>query len=189
MCWTNKQINTFINDPSIGPDAVYADKIIRPMARVFCPEALVKFDESWNIGDEPLGPNWHTFASELEVFVKESHLKNNSKKLHNYYSFLNWALYEKTSYLHREAFISPFEGIIELNPKDWMPYLPKVILEEMIDFMSTYMSSHTIRQMQKELQVLLKNPVLHAQYWMPCHRSFTEVAQQKSIPYTNQLPD
>lgn len=187
MVWTEKQIQKFIEDEYIGHDVVYADKIMRPMAAELCKDVLHAFDQEWNVGENPLGPNWHAFAGELERSIKTAHRQNDDAKLHDYYSFLNWALFEKTSYLHKEAIISPFEGIIDIAPKKWMKYIPTIILERMTSHMSVFMFPHISSNMRTELKRLNENMTMHTKCWRSCHEKFTKVAERHSIPFTNLL--
>ena len=109
MKWTDEQLERFRANEYIGEDSIYADGLMRPMAEVFCPDVLIAFDKQWNEGDDPLGPNWHVFAGDLEDAIKKAHASNDTKKIEAYYAFLNWALFEKTSYLGNEVVVSPFE--------------------------------------------------------------------------------
>lgn len=187
MKWTDEQLAKFRADPYINEESIYADSIMRPMAEALCPQVLQRFDAKCNVGDDPLGPNWHTFASELEEAVKVAHKVDSKRDLERYYTFLNWALFEKTSYLSDETIVSPFEGIIEISPEKWMKYIPIPIIDKMITFMQRYMVDNIAIGMRRVKGQLLADVKYHENHWKPCHRKFTKIAIENNIPYTNFL--
>jgi len=69
-----------------------------------------------------------------------------------------------------------------------MKYIPlRILSEDMIPFMAIYFEPQVANSMRFERNVLRADPKYHEQFWKPCHETFTKVAKEKSIPYTNFL--
>lgn len=184
MIWTPDQMSDFERDPDIGPENVEIDRMMRFMAGSLCRIALNNFDAEWNINPPPLGPNWSTFASELETLVKQAHIDDDATSLSSYYSFLNWAAYEPTTALPGLVVVSPIEGLIEVKHSKWLKYFPPQFLRKIYKQLRPFFN---VSGMKEEIDLLLSNTEEHSKFWRPCHEKFTEVAVSKNIPYSIEL--
>ena len=186
--WSDEEIKSFRENDGISEACFYADKIMRPMATSLCPEVLRAHDEENNTGKYKLGPNWHAFAQNLEDSIIDEHEKKSSLKLANYYSFVNWAIFETTSYLGDEAYVTPLEGFAtRLRPEQWMKFFPMVVIDTQIPYVSRMFRSHIALNMKKERAILAKNASKHETYWKPLHRRFINVAKDNKVPFTAAL--
>ncbi|MCI5044392.1 MAG: hypothetical protein MRY72_06810 [Aquisalinus sp.] len=188
MKWTKEQLKNFEANRSIGPDAVYADKIMRPMAEVYCPDILEAFDQQYNLGAAPLGPNWHVFAADFGPATVEALKLGHLNDLKSYFTFLNWAAYEPTSYLSEEVIITPLADFTyKIKPEDWMIYFPMQILDKVIQYTQNNLVLEISRKLRVEQRRLNSRRVRHDLCWAPLHKSFSKTAEKLGVPFTNLL--
>lgn len=188
MNWTDDQMQKFQNDPLIGSDSIYADKIMRPMAKEFCPAVLKLFDLENNTGDDPLGPDWHVFAGDLERATIKACKLSHQADLVSYFTFLNWAVNEPISYLSNETILTPLAGFIcELPPKAWMKFFPAPNLDAVIQYAKGYFRPETTPPLINEKNELQSDSINHQAHWQPLHKSFSNTAKRLGVPYANLL--
>ena len=186
--WSYAELESFRQNEYLGERAIYADNIMRPMAKTLLPEFLKNYDNENNSGKNKLGPNWHAFAGDLEREIIQAHKVNDNAKLQNCYAFINWALFEPTSYLGKEAYITPMEGIAtELDADQWMKFFPLRVFDKLLPHMDFYFQPHVASNMRKERQQLLRDTVTHESYWKPLHRKFVSVAKANKVPFSDAL--
>lgn len=188
MKWTDAQLRKFELDPAINSASIYADQIMRPMAQEYCPLVLEAFDSENNMDENPLGPNWHAFAGELERATITAYQLGQSDTLISYFAFLNWSVNEATSYLPNESILTPLAGFTyAIPPTAWMKYFPIPNLDVVVQYARGYFKPRVLPPLVKELQKLKSDPVSHRASWQPLHVSFSKTADRLNIPYTNLL--
>jgi len=183
--WSDAELEAFRQNQYIGERGVYADKIMRPMAKALFPNFLQSYDKENNVGENKLGPNWHAFAGDLSLEIIKVHKGEDLATLENYYTFVNWALFEATSYLSKEAYITPMEALAtELEPNKWMKFFPMKVFDKLIPHMEFYFLPHIASNMRNERARLSKDSAGHGIHWKPLHRKFINVAKTNNVPYT-----
>ena len=184
--WTPEQLEQFQADPLIDEASLLADRVMRPMAEVYCRDVLDLHDAEYNSEPDPLGPNWHIFAAELERAIIRAQEEAKMSRFVGYLTFVNWALNEPTSYLGNEAVLTPIAGLsINLPPTSWMKYFPMPNIESAMSYADSYLDASVRIGLRKERDRLRGVESEHHAHWAPLHTSFAHTAETLGIPYVS----